>query len=418
VIASEELQTGRAEPPDRGASDWRAPFRHHGFAAASAASAAASFATVSGSVVFSWVALVVTGDPLAVGAVIAVRFVARLLFGIPAGVLADRVDRRRLVVTASLLGAAVGGALVVATAANGGILGIEPLIVGSFLLGVLDTARIAGGTAYTVDLVGLALATGGLALVNLGAQVAGIAGGAAGGYLLERFGMVAALGALTVGLLASALVLAFGPTRPRASRDRPDRRGLREAFLLVRRDPLLRALTVAVVVVEIFGFSSITLLPLFAQDVFSTGPDGYGLMTAARSLGAVLGLVGLVRIGARLTSGPSLMACGALMGVSLLAFALAPAFGVALLTLVLAGGTMGAWDSLTQAFMQRVTAEEERGAAMGLWAFAVGCGPLGHLTIGAAAREWGPIVTQVVFGAALVAFSAGLALLPRIRALR
>src|SRR5205085_898201 len=117
------------------------------------------------------------------------RFVALMLFGIPAGVLADRVDRRRLIAVVSLGGAAVCGALGVIAAANGGDLTFPMLAAGAFLLGVLDTARIAGGTAYTVDLVGPAIATAGIAVTNLVAQFGGIGGNVVWGVLLQRFGL-------------------------------------------------------------------------------------------------------------------------------------------------------------------------------------------------------------------------------------
>ena len=60
----------------------------------------------------------------------------------------------------------------------------------------------------------------------------------------------------------------------------------------------------------------------------------------------------------------------------------------------------------------------ERGAAMGLWTFAVGCGPFGHLAIGAAAGQWGAVPVQLVFGGVLVAFSLAMLFVPQIRALR
>lgn len=398
---------------------WAAPFRRRGFSAYALATAGSSFSWSVSNVVFSWVTLVVTTDPLAVGAVISVRFVALLLFGIPAGVLADRVDRRLLVITVSLLGAGVAVMLAVGAAASGGTLGFEALLAGAFLLGVLDTARIAGGTAYTFDLVGPALATSGIAVTHLAAQLAGIGGNAAGGMLLGRFGLVAALAAMAVGLLSSAAVLVVGPSPPRRARAEPAAHGsLREAFTLLRRDRLLALLTLAVIVVEVLGFSSMTLLPVFARDVFEAGPDAYGVMSAVRSLGAVLGLLLLVRLGVRLTSGPVLLSFAALIGAGLLAFALSPVLWVALLSLAFAGAAMASWDSLSQSLMQRITGDAERGAAMGIWAFAVGCGPLGHLAIGAAARELGPVATQVAFAVALIAIAVGMAFLPRIRALR
>ena len=91
------------------------------------------------------------------------------------------------------------------------------LAAGSFLLGVLDTGRIAAGTAYTVDLVGPALATSGIAVTNLVAQAAGIGGNIAGGVLLRDVGLAVSFAATAVGLLCVAGILAFAPLARRTS---------------------------------------------------------------------------------------------------------------------------------------------------------------------------------------------------------
>jgi MFS family permease len=124
-----------------------------------------------------------------VGAIFSIRFVALMLFGIPAGVLADRVDRRRLVIMVSLGGAVVAILLAGLAAAQGGTVGFPMLAAGAFLLGVLDTVRITAGTAYTVDLVGPAVATGAIAVTSLAAQAGNIGGNVAGGVLLRDFGL-------------------------------------------------------------------------------------------------------------------------------------------------------------------------------------------------------------------------------------
>jgi predicted MFS family arabinose efflux permease len=250
-----------------------------------------------------------------------------------------------------------------------------------------------------------------------------------GGVTLERFGMPVSFALTAIGLVLVAVVLVVSgrsSSRDRGSlgaadavHDAPaEHASLRKAFTLVRRDPAIGLLTLTVIVVEVLGFSSITLLPSFARDIFSGGPDAYGVMSAIRSLGAALGLLLLIRVGARMTPGPMLMTFSACMGVALLGFAVAPSYWWALLPLALFGAAAASMDSLSQALMQRATADAERGAAMGLWTFAVGCGPFGHLAIGALAGRFGVVQTQLLFGGLLVAFSVAMLFLPRIRALR
>ncbi len=399
--------------------NWRAPFRRPGYPAYAVSFAGSSFSWALSSVVFAWVTLVVTTDPLAVGAIFAVRFLALLLFGIPAGVLADRVDRRRLLVAVSLGGAAVGALLTLVAWAQGGNLPLWMLLGGSFLLGVLDAGRISAATTYAFDLGGPQLATSSIAIANLLAQLMGICGSIVGGVLLSRYGLVVALGVLSLSQLLSATVLGLsrGHRRRRDLRPRAAPAGLRTALTLLRRDRLLTLLWLVVVMVEVLGFSSLTLIPVFARDVFGAGPDAYGSLNAVRSLGGVLGLSVVIVLGARITRGRALMALDALFGAALVAFAISPGLLVALLPLLLVGAAAAGADSLSQALMQRATSDAERGAAMGIWAFAVGFGPIGHLAAGAAAGQFGAVATQVAFGLALLGMSLALSFHPLIRAL-
>ncbi len=400
-------------------AQWRAPFRRPGYTVYAISFGASAFAWALSSVVFAWVSLVVTTEPLAVGAIFAVRFLGLLVCGIPAGVLADRVDRRRLLVAVSLGGAAVGGVLALIAWADGGTLSLPMLLGGSFVLGILDAGRIATATTYAFDLVGPALATGAIAIGNLLAQVMAITGSLVGGAILGAYGVAAALGVMAVSLLVGALIL--GLSRSHRARDdiapRPAPAGLRTSLTLLRRDRLLALLMLAVILVEVLGFSSMTLVPVFARDVFGQGPDAYGTMNAVRAFGGVLGLLIIIRVGARASRGPILMGLDALFGAALIVFALTPGFLVALLPLLIVGAAAAGADSLSQALMQRATSDAERGAAMGIWAFAVGFGPIGHLVAGALAGHIGAVATQVLFGASLMVAAGVLAFHPLIRAL-
>jgi len=402
---------------------WSSLLARPGFAPWAVANGALSVSWTVSSVAFSWVTLIVTTDPFAVGAVFATRFIALLLFGIPAGVIADRRERRRIVIGTSIGGAIAATTLAGIALTSGEAPGLPILLAGSFILGLLDTQRIAAGTAYTVDLAGPALATSGLAIVNLVAQLAGIGGSAAGGVILRDLGLAASFLVTAGALLLVAAILAFAP-RPGAEHGRSGGVGrgtpvsLRSAFTLIRRDRLIALLAVSVILGEILAFSSITLVPVFTRDLWDAGSDAYGFLVAVRAAGAVAGLVLLIRFGARLTTGPILGALGVVMGVALIGFAVSPTLLVALIPTLLIGASFATWDSLSQALMQRATTDAERGAAMGIWTFAVGGGPAGYLAIGALAGAFGPVATQVLFGALTVATGVWMLLVPRIRAAR
>src|SRR5204863_9526651 len=132
----------------------------------------------------------------------------------------------------------------------------------------------------------------------------------------------------------------------------------------------------------------------------------------------VLGLLLLALVGAEGRSGQLFVAGAATFGLMLLLFAQTPGFHEALVLLALSGMCAGVMDTLGQTLMQRNAGEHERGAAMGLWVFSVGFGPVGHLTLGAGATAFGAPATMTVSGGLLLAVGLLLALNRRLRSAR
>jgi MFS family permease len=386
-----------------------AAFTIPGFAALWVSASSASFARIVTQLALSWITLEATGSPFVVGVVMAARMVPQLVIGIPAGALADWLDRRLLVVAANGLSVVLLLALVALAA--GGLL-TTPVLVGvSVLYGILDTVRMSATQAYAYDLVRTARATSGMALTNFGTQLLGTAGGLVGGYTLERFG-----GPITFGVIAlAALIATVAPLvqAPSAARDapagqateRPARRpgvDFWRAMTLLARNRLLAVLALAIILAEIFGSASQTLLPTFARDVFDVGASGLGMMMAVRSGGGAIGLLVLSRLGAEGRSGLVFVGAAGAFGLALLLFGVSPVYGVALVLLGVSGLCASVMDTLGQTLIQRNADERERGAAMGLWVFSVGFGPVGHLTLGAAASAFGAPITQATSGLLLI----------------
>jgi predicted MFS family arabinose efflux permease len=260
----------------------------------------------------------------------------------------------------------------------------------------------------------------------------GTLGGLAGGYVLDRFGT-----ATTFGMVALAMLVASGallvPTRPARSADaassrasvgepaeqpgstsgRPSKRqgiNLGRSMTLLTRNRLLAVLALAIILAEIFGFASQTLLPTFARDVFVVGASGLGTMMAVRSGGGAMGLLILSRLGAEGRPGLVFLVGAGAFGLSLFLFAVSPVYALALILLAISGLCASIMDTLGQTLIQRNADEHERGTAMGIWVFSVGFGPVGHLALGAAATQVGAPLAQAVSGLSLVVVAAVMAL--------
>ena len=363
--------------------------------------AAYSFARTAIQLTLSWMALELTGSPLMVGVVAAARMAPQIPLGIPAGMLADWVDRRKLVVGVTAAGGAV--ALWVAVLLNAGAVTLPVIVAVALAFGLLDTLRTTASQAYAYDLVHATHAARGMAFVNLGAHALGTVGGLAGGYILQRYGAAATFALIVAVLALGAAAAALGGAvavgaATRLGRVRPS---FAAAGTLILHSRLIALLVMTIVVAEVLGFSSATVMPTFARDVYARGAAGLGTMTAARSMGAVLGLLFLTRVGTRNRSGGVLLGAAGLIGVALVAFALTPRFELALVWLAVVGAACAMVDTLSQMLLQQSVDERQRGAAMGTWMVSIGFGPVGHLGLGALAAALGAPPALAMFGAGL-----------------
>jgi predicted MFS family arabinose efflux permease len=204
-----------------------------------------------------------------------------------------------------------------------------------------------------------------------------------------------------------------GPSLPAHPGNRAVQRpgvDLGRALTLLTRNRLLAILALAIILAEIFGFATQTLLPTFARDVYDVGASGLGLMTAVRSGGGALGLLILSRLGAEGRAGRVFLSGAGAFGLALFLFAVSPFYALALGLLAISGLCASVMDTLGQTLIQRNAHERERGAAMGVWVFSVGFGPVGHLTLGAAASSFGAPLAQAVSGVSLMLVAAVMSL--------
>jgi predicted MFS family arabinose efflux permease len=286
--------------------------------------------------------------------------------------------------------------------------------------------RMSATQSYAYHLVRSARATSGMALTNLGTQLLGTLGGLAGGYVLDRFGSATTFGLVALAMLVASVALLLPVSSPRAaapvgepdeqpgsSGGRPAQRqgiSLGRSMTLLARNRVLAVLALAIILAEIFGFASQTLLPTFARDVFVVGASGLGTMMAVRSGGGALGLLILSRLGAEGRAGRVFLAGAGAFGLALFLFAVSPVYALALVLLAISGMCASIMDTLGQTLIQRNADERERGTAMGVWVFSVGFGPVGHLALGAAATQYGAPLAQAVSGLSLMVVAAVMSL--------
>jgi MFS family permease len=391
-----------------------AAFRVPGYAALWLANASWAFGAAVSLVAIGWTTLQLSDSVLTVGATFAVRFIPSLVLGIPLGGLVDRYDRRSTLIVVGLAGGVplVGAAML----AGAGHLGLAALLGLSVSLGFVDTIRGTAAQSYAFDLAGPEGATNAIALGNLGAFLLGTVGSVAGGLTLARAGVESAFLLAAAMSAAAGVGLALSRGHARRARTEPQPTpSFARSITLILRNRRVAVIALVVIVGEVFGFSSLTVFPTFARDVLHSDATGLGALSAARNLGAIAGLVLLARLGLGGRGGRLILLATLGFGLGLVGFAVSTSFALSFVLLLAVGASAAALDTLAQSLIQHSVDDAERGSAMGIWFFAIGFGPLGHLTIGAAANAIGAPTALAISGGLLVLLAIALSSVRSIR---
>jgi MFS family permease len=351
-------------------------------------------------VALAWLVLELSGSPLAVGALAFWRFVPFTFFGLIAGVVADRLESRRLVM------ATQASALIVS------ILLAAVTLTGTATLPIVYVLAALGGITLAFDAPGRQSLTfqmvGPHSLPNAVALNAGLFNGsrvigpAIAGVVIAAFGtgVCFVVNAFSFLAVLAALASLRQDELHAVERDPAARvvEGLRRALSFVRQDPQLRAVLGVVTIVSTVGFNFHVLVPLLAADTLEVGPEGFGLLSASFGLGALVGA--LVTASFRSASW-RLFATGA-TGFGVLALALAPVENAVLAGALLfgVGISFTLFTANANSLVQLGSPDQLRGRLIGLYLFAfVGLAPVGGLFAGWLAEVGGTPLAFAVAGA-------------------
>lgn len=352
-----------------------------------------------------WLVLELTGSGTALGLVAAAQFAPLLLLAPYGGLLADRMDKRRvLIATQAALGliALTLGVLVVAGAVE-----LWMVVALAFALGVTTAIDNPARQAFAQEMVGPSRVRNAVTLNSILVNAARAVGPAVAGILIATTGtgvcfLVNAVSYVAVlAALISMDVSALQPS-PRAERARGQ---VREGLAYVGRTPDLLVPLIMLALVGTLTYEFSVVLPLLARGPFGGGPGTYGLLTSAMGAGAIIG--GLVVAGRGATGLRPLTAAAAMFGTAVLVTAAAPTAVVAAGALVVVGATSIAFLATGNTTLQLAADPRFRGRVMALWAVAfLGSTPVGAPVIGAVSEHISPRGGLVVGGVACLTAAA------------
>ena len=333
------------------------------------------------SVAQSWLVFTLTHSSTALGGVVALQTLPVLLLGPYGGVIADRVDKRKLmVVLQSLMGVQ---ALVLGVLAVTHVVRFWELCVLAVVLGLNNTFENPARQSFVLEMVGAGEVRNAVSLNSTMVNAARAVGPAVAGLLIATVGegVCFLVNALSfVAVVYSLVSMDKGALRPSV----PTHRGrgqLREGFRYVAKQPRLGVPLLMMAIVGTLAYEFQVTLPVVAKQTFHGGPATYGFLTASMGIGAVLG--GLVTAARGRTGLRTLSLAGALFGLAILFASLAPVLAVEFLALAAVG-----WGSVTflatgNSTLQLEAEPSMRGRVMSLWAVAfLGSTPVGGPLIG------------------------------------
>ena len=372
-----------------------------------------------GAIVFmvsnGWLALTLTDSAFWVGATAGAVGVGLTSFSVFGGVLADRLDRKKLLMGAQVSMAVVGAVLAVLVATD--LVEVWHLMVGGLVFGVTSAVELPSRNALTMDLVGKENLLRGAATNFASSHLMSIVAPIVAGLVLDAFddswAYVVVCGA---NVVAVGMLLPLRYQRAEISQHRTPLRDLREGLRYGIGTPMIRGLILLAVVAEVFGWSHETILPVMAGEVLKVGASGLGYMLSAAGAGAVVFTFALTSLREVKRKGlvVALAACG--FGVFLVVFAYTPWFSVSLLVIALAYGMGMTYETVLTTALQTAVPDEMRGRVLSFQTAVWGISSLAGFVAGAIAGVLGAPAAIAIGGGVLIV--SALSLLPMAARLR
>ena len=368
----------------------------------------------------AWLVYELTNSPFKLGVVAFCAGVPVLIFSLWAGVVADRVPKRRLLLLTQTVMMTL--AFILAADMFLGTVQWWHVALLAFFLGAANAFDGPTRQAFVVEMVGRKELMNAIALNSAMFNTARIVGPALAGIILAAVGTAWCFvlnGVSFLAVIAGLLLMDVKPYVGAAATESPLKQ-MREGLNYVWHHPTVRPLITLVAVSNMFALGYMALLPAFAQDVLHAGKVGYGFMSTAIGLGALAGALLIASLGNYERKGLILTAGNLLFPVMVIALSASRSFHLTMGILVVAGLGFMTQNAMANTLVQTTVPDALRGRVMSVYMMVfVGFFPIGSLIAGTVAERFG-----IPAGAALggiIALVYGLYLfwrVPEIRALR
>lgn len=353
----------------------------------------------------AWLVFQLTGSGFALGVTTALQFTPMLLAGAWGGVVADRVDKRRLLVATQVASGLL--ALVLGAVTASGVVQLWMIYALAFALGSVNAIDNPARRALVGEMVGTEHLSNAVSLSSAMFTSARIVGPAVAGLVIATAGVSWCF--FANGISYAAAVIAFLLMRKGeffAAEPVPRRKGqLREGLRYAWSTPALRLPLVLTAVIGTMAWNFQVVLPLLAKQTFGGDAGTFGTMYALMSVGSVVGA--LVTAHEARATRRFLLGAALAYGAVLVVAAAAPTLAVELVVLVAVGAAGIGFTAMANGVLQTECAPEMRGRVMALFSVAfLGSTPIGGPIVGWVSEQLGPRAGLWLGGLATLAVTA------------
>jgi MFS family permease len=415
--AEETGQPDQLQPPTDSASESRGAFRalrHRNYRLYFFGQLTSLAGTWMQSAAQSWLVLKLTNSATMLGVVSFAQFTPILIVGLFAGVIVDRLDRRRLIITTQIL--LMLSAFTLAALTWTHTVRVQHVILLAAFNGIVGSFDMPGRQSFVVEMVGYDDLANAIALNSMMFNSARMLGPAAAGMLIAYLGIGTCFFLNGVSFLAViwSLTQMEIPARAIVGAGARMLHQLREGLAYVWTNrPLFYQMALAAVT-NGFGYQYLVLVPLFARNVLHGDARTYGFLVAIQGLGSV---VGAATLASRVTTSGirnNLIAGLFLSAIGIAVFGVSRSIPLSLAAQFVIGTGLTNFRASNNTLVQLFVNDELRGRVMSTYQLAaVGMTPIGALEVGYMGSHLGPMPTVVICGA--ITMLSGVVLLTRLK---
>ena len=355
------------------------------------------------SVAQNWLVFQLSGSSFFLGLDNFLGNIPIVLFSLVGGVLADRIERRKILLGSQFVQLAC--AFLLAALFALGVVHVWHILILSFIVG---TAQSFGGPAYSAlipTLVKTEDLPNAIALNSIQFNLARVIGPMLGGLALAYWGATWCFsmnGVSFIAVIISLLIIRPHFTPHRGTESVIE--SMKQGFSFIRKQPAMESLIVLAFSMTLLAFPLIVFLPVFARDVFQGGPKLYTLFLVCSGGGSVCGALIVAGLGKFHHQGRAAMLMLMALGALVTGFALSTWLVLSCIIVFLAGGVLLAVFATISSLVQMITTDQMRGRVMSVYNVAFRGGmPVGSLLVGALVKQFTAPVVLAINGILLVA---------------